>query len=97
MPLNLTAVTHGELCLGSRWEIAEEDDLARKIALLALGQYRHVAAIFAGIDKQDPATRADTAAGACHRLLPGLRHLPALLCRVIRRPNFNKSFCRVPA
>jgi hypothetical protein len=64
MPLNLTAVTHGELCHGSRWEIADEDDLARKIALLALGQYRHVAAILAGIDKQNPATRAGAAAGA---------------------------------
>ena len=64
MPLNLTAVSHGKVCHGSRWEIADEDDLAGKIALLALGQYRHVAAVLAGIDKKQAATRADTAAGA---------------------------------
>ena len=64
MPLTLTPVTHGKLCHGSRWVIADEDDLARKVAYLALGQSRHVAAILAKIDKKVPATRADTAKAA---------------------------------
>lgn len=68
MPLTLTPVTHGKLCHGSRWVIADEDDLARKVAHLALGQSRHVAAILAKIDKKAPATRADTA-GAAIKLL----------------------------
>jgi hypothetical protein len=44
--------------------IADETDLARKVAHLALGQSRHVAAILSGISKKAPATRADTAEGA---------------------------------
>lgn len=64
MPLELTSVVHGKLCHGSRWEIADEDDLAARVAQLALGQSRHVAVILSGIDKQAPATRADTAEGA---------------------------------
>lgn len=61
MPLELTSVVHGKLCHGSRWKIADEDDLAARVAQLALGQSRHVATILAGIDKKAPATRADTA------------------------------------
>lgn len=64
MPLILTAVNHGMICHGSRWEIADEDDLARKVAYLALGQSRHVVAILEGINKKHPSTRADTAEGA---------------------------------
>lgn len=68
MPLNLTPISHGTLCHGSRWIIADEDDLAGRVARLALGQARHVAAILAGIDKTSPATRADTAEGAIRLL-----------------------------
>lgn len=64
MPLTLIPVYHGTLCYGSRWTIADESDLADKVARLALGQARHVAAILTGIDKRSPATRADAAAGA---------------------------------
>jgi len=64
MPLTLIPISHGTLCHGSRWTVADEDDLAGKIARLALGQARHVEAILTGIDKRPPATRADTAAGA---------------------------------
>lgn len=64
MPLELTPIVHGKLCQGSRWKITDEDDLAARVAQLALGQSRHVAAILAGIDKKAPATRADTAEGA---------------------------------
>ncbi|MBD3740976.1 MAG: hypothetical protein IE930_09990 [Stenotrophomonas sp.] len=64
MPLTLTPVTHGKLCHGSRWVVVDEDDLAGKVAYLALGKSRHVAAILAKIDKKRPATRADAAQGA---------------------------------
>lgn len=72
MPLTLTPVTHGKLCHGVRWVIADEDDLARKVAHLALGQSRHVAAILANIDKKAPATRADTAKEAIKLLICGI-------------------------
>lgn len=64
MPLTLTPISHGTLCHGSRWTVANEDDLAGKVAQLALGQMRHVASVLAGIDKRPPPTRADAAAGA---------------------------------
>ncbi len=59
MPLTLTPIDHGDLCHGWRWEIADEADLARKVAMVALGQYRHVAQILAKIDKMPPPTRND--------------------------------------
>jgi len=64
VPLTLTPVTHGKLCHGSRWVIDDEADLASKVAHLALGQSRHVAAILARVDKKTPATRADAAKAA---------------------------------
>lgn len=68
MPLTLTPVTHGKLCHGSRWVVADEDDLARKVAYIALGQSRHVAAILAKVEKTPPPTRTDTAEAAIKRL-----------------------------
>lgn len=64
MPLTLTPVKHGMLCHGSRWVIDDEDDLARKVGYLALGQSRHVAAILSCVDKKAPSTRTDAAEGA---------------------------------
>jgi len=57
MPLTLAPVSHGTLCHGSRWIIADEEDLTSTVARLALGQARHVAAILAGIDKMPPAIK----------------------------------------
>jgi hypothetical protein len=68
MPLTLTPVDHDDLCHGWRWEIADEADLARKVAMVALGQYRHVAQILAGVDKKPLPTRNDAAAAAIQRL-----------------------------
>lgn len=68
MPLTLTPTNHHNLCHGWRWEIADETDLARKVAMVALGQYRHVARILAEIDKKQPPTRKDSAAAAIKRL-----------------------------
>lgn len=64
MPLTLTPVVHAALCHGARWTVADEDELARMVGRIALGQSRHVAAILACIDKKAPGTRVDTAAGA---------------------------------
>lgn len=68
MPLTLTPIDHDDLCHGWRWEIADETDLARKVAMVALGQYRHAAQILAGIDKKPFPTHKDTAAAAIKRL-----------------------------
>lgn len=68
MPLTLNPIRHGTLCHGSRWIVTNEDDLAKKVAWLALGQIRHVTAILSGVDKRPPATRADTAAEAIRLL-----------------------------
>lgn len=76
MSLTLTPISHGTLCHGSRWTVADEDDLAGKVARLALGQARHVAAILSGIDNRPPATRADTAAGAIKLLTVPKDKLP---------------------
>lgn len=67
-PLTLIPMNHGELCHGWRWEIADEADLARKVAMVALGQYWHVAQILAGVDKKSMPTRKDTAAAAIELL-----------------------------
>ncbi|WP_183627201.1 hypothetical protein [Novosphingobium sediminicola] len=68
MPLTLTPIDHEDLCHGWRWEIADETDLARKVAMVALGQYRHVAQILAGVDKKPMPTRSEAAAAAIERL-----------------------------
>lgn len=68
MPLTLTPIDHDSLCHGWRWEIADEADLARKVAMVALGQYRHVAQILAGIDKKPLPTRKDAADAAIKRM-----------------------------
>ena len=68
MPLTLTPIDHDDLCHGWRWEVADEADLARKVAMVALGQYRHVAQILAGIDKKPMPTRKEAAAAAIERL-----------------------------
>lgn len=61
MSLTLTQIAHDTLCHGSRWIITDENDLASKVAYLALGQARHISIILAGIDKKPPSTRPDTA------------------------------------
>lgn len=68
MPLTLTPINHHDLCHGWRWEIADKADLARKVAMVSLGQYRHVAQILAEIDKKPPPTRKAAAAAAIKRL-----------------------------
>jgi len=71
VPLTLTPIDHLGVCSGWRWEVADELDLARKVAMVALGQYRHVARILAGINRTAAPTRADTAAKAIEHLTVG--------------------------
>jgi hypothetical protein len=68
MPLTLIPINHDDLCHGWRWKIDDETDLARKVAMVALGQYRHVGQILSKIDKKQPPTQKEAAAAAIERL-----------------------------
>jgi hypothetical protein len=48
MPIILTPFTHGKLVQGNTWTVVDEDELARHIARVALGQSRHVQKILMG-------------------------------------------------
>lgn len=63
MPLTVTSVTHSAPYHGTWRGGADENDLARQVLHLALGQSRHVAAIFADIYKKGLAILADVAKG----------------------------------
>jgi hypothetical protein len=56
--------TDGSLCQGCSWTVGNEVQLAERVALVALGQPRHVAKILAGINAAPPATSASTRAAA---------------------------------
>ncbi|MDR6398519.1 hypothetical protein [Herbaspirillum seropedicae] len=69
MPLTLRSVDHGDLCHGSRWTISDEDELARKVAYLALGHTRHVVKILSGLGVAKAPTIRDDAAKSASKLL----------------------------
>src|SRR5665213_321509 len=56
MPVVLTPYTCGTLCQGCAWTIGDIPQLATHIALVALGQSRHVAKILAGVNLVPPPT-----------------------------------------
>lgn len=68
MSLSLTQVDHGDLCHGWSWVIEDVDSLAAQVARVALGQFRHVSKILAGIEGIKPATTNDHAADAIELL-----------------------------
>jgi hypothetical protein len=70
MTLILTAVDHEDLCHGWSWEIQDEGQLVEDVARVALGQYRHVEKILAGISSRAPTTRAEHIADALAKLEP---------------------------
>lgn len=70
MTLILTAVDHENLCHGWLWEIADEDRLVEDVARVALGQYRHVERILAGLTARPPTARAEHVADARDKLSP---------------------------
>jgi hypothetical protein len=58
MTVVLSSFTDGTLCQGCAWTVADEQELAERIALVALGQSRHVAKILSGIKVIPPSTTA---------------------------------------
>lgn len=64
MILTLTQIDHGNLCHGWSWKIDDEDALAKRVAQVALGQYRHVARILSGDSPPEPGASVDQVASA---------------------------------
>jgi hypothetical protein len=64
MTLAISQTDHGDLCHGWSWVVEDEDKLAAQVARVALGQFRHVGKILAGVSAADPATTHDHAADA---------------------------------
>jgi hypothetical protein len=64
MTIVLTSFAEGTLCEGCAWTVANEGELAQRIARVALGQSRHVAKILSGIKVIPPSTTASARAGA---------------------------------
>jgi hypothetical protein len=54
MAIVLTPFSDGSLCQGCAWTINDEAELAQRVALVALGQSRHVAKVLASISKDPP-------------------------------------------
>ena len=71
MTLTLAKIDHGELCHGWSWTVADEDELAERVARIALGQYRHVAKILSGAGIPGPSTTAQQARAAIKLLTVG--------------------------
>ena len=64
MPITLTPFEDGELCHGWSWTIADEEALARQIAIVAVGHSRHVERILAGAQLAPAPTTASSAKAA---------------------------------
>ncbi len=61
MPISLTPISHGVLCHGHKWVVTDDDALAELIALVALGQARHVTKILAASTFMSTAVSSRTA------------------------------------
>ncbi len=59
MTLTITPVAHDPLCYGSDWVVEDVDLLAERVARVALGQYRHVGNILAGLNARPPKTSVE--------------------------------------
>lgn len=64
MTLTLSQIDHGDLCHGWSWVVQDEEKLAQQVARVALGQFRHVSKILAGVESVRPAMTHDHAADA---------------------------------
>lgn len=64
MTLSLTPISHGQLCHGSSWQVVDENQLAERVARIALGQYRHVERILEGVYGTPPKVGLELAASA---------------------------------
>lgn len=64
MTLTLSQIDHGDPCHGWSWVVENEDKLAEQVARVALGQFRHVGKILAGLGEVAPVTTEDHATDA---------------------------------
>jgi hypothetical protein len=60
MTIVLTSFAEGTLCQGCAWTVANQLELAERIAFVALGQSRHAAKILSGIKAIPPSTTEST-------------------------------------
>jgi hypothetical protein len=74
--LTLAKINHGDLCHGWSWTVADEDELAERVARIALGQYRHVAKILSGAGVPGPTATAEQAKAAIKLLTRGKNEEP---------------------
>jgi hypothetical protein len=68
MTLVLTQINHDDLCHGWQWVVDDIEVLAERVARVAMGEYRHIAQILAGLNISPPKTRADQAADAIKKM-----------------------------
>lgn len=64
MPINFTKIDNADVWFGYNWDIEDTDVLARHLAKVALGQYRHVAKVLAATQADDVAPFASAFEGA---------------------------------
>lgn len=71
MTLTLAKIDHGDLCHGWSWTVADENELAERVARIALGQYRHIAKILRGAGVAGPTATKEQAKAAIKLLTRG--------------------------
>ena len=76
MTLTLAKIDHGDLCHGWSWTVADEDELAERVARIALGHYRHVVKILSGAGVPGPTAPAEQAQAAIKLLTRGKNEEP---------------------
>ncbi len=64
MPINFTKIDNADVWFGYNWDIEDTDKLARHLARVALGQYRHVAKVLAATQVADVVPVASAYEGA---------------------------------
>lgn len=64
MPISFTKIDNEDIWFGYDWEIDDADELARHLAKVALGQYRHVAKVLAATQAADVVPIASAFEGA---------------------------------
>jgi hypothetical protein len=68
-PIELKEYHDGELCYGFEWTVTDEKCLARLVARLVLGHYRHVEGILTATKRLQPSSSKESTGGAISKLL----------------------------
>ena len=68
MPITLTPFSEEDCYFGNAWQVTDEDELSRQIAVIALGYSHHVQTILQGTGVIDPDYPADGVASAIQLL-----------------------------